>query len=188
MKPGHVYQRHGRRISLTVIDSNEPRWVPDGKMPASRAECPDTSVTMCGAVQCRHHLFRVDSCDRAGRPSIAKVKRSGKGTGRGGWTESVTGDLGDERAGTTLDPLWLDENGEFRFVETCSLNVANRGAHSDTATGALAGRHRTLIAREVKKAARKVIENGGTEEGLRLLCDPESANENREPSKRQLRG
>lgn len=194
---GHAWQRHGKRVALTVVDSNSPRWMPDGKMPASREECPDTSVTMCGAIWCRWHLLRVDGGpdgDRSGRPSLGRATR-----GERGWTASQPGDLGDERPGATLDPLWLDENGEFRHVETCALDVVRRhGAPmTNEQTGVMIGRHRTLAARIVKSALARYIEvsaEQGIDEasalrGIRMLATPEDAAEDmRDEPKRGRKG
>lgn len=173
-----------RRVRLVVIDQRGPRWMPDGKTPKSRSECPDTSVVMCGAIHCRFHLLRIDGADRAGRPSIREVKRDARG-----WTIAEQGDLGDERAATTLEPRWLTEHGEFRFAETCALDVAARGPQTNEEIAAATARHRTLVARLVRRAIRIARERGVTAEGLRLAAGHEAEpGESRAHSSRPTRG
>jgi hypothetical protein len=134
---------------------------------------------MCGAWQCRFWLGgRVDAGDRAGRPGLTRVPRDPVT----GLTYSVQGDIGEEIAGTTIVPRWLDERGEFRFIPTCALDeIERRGKMSNEEIGALIGRHRTLAERVIKNAARALIAKGGTIQGLRVLADPE-ARELEEPS------
>lgn len=117
-------------------------------VPRTRADCPDTSVAPCAHIQCRYHLYRVDPCDRAGRPGLSSVPRDAHGH-----TRSEAGSLGTERAGTTLEPMWLRGG-----TDSCALDVAARGPQSNEAIGAAIGRHRTLVALEVKGALRHAID------------------------------
>jgi hypothetical protein len=53
-------------------------------------------------VRCEWNLATELAEDRAGRPGLSRVPR-----GHRGWPLSVEGDIGEERAETTLRPIWL---------------------------------------------------------------------------------
>ena len=226
-------KKRGARLaaSIPLLPMRERRFLPVAGVPKTYADCPPPSE-YCPHIRCRHHLAMVDADHRAGRPGLASVPRNERGL-----TISVTGSAGEERAGTTFDPRWLElerrckvwverdeagkmlnlhavyENeadlflerlhvgeavdvmdGEYitgqekltrvmgarltpsgsialerepdglftftlvrvRGIESCALHRANRGASSNQETGDALGRHRTLIAREVRKAAEKM--------------------------------
>lgn len=93
--------------SLRIPDENV--FPAEGGVPSSRASCPEG---YCNRIRCRSHLAMVDAEHRAGRPGLSHVARDERG-----WTQSVAGDVGDERAGTTFNPRWL------RLEQTCRMNV-----------------------------------------------------------------
>jgi hypothetical protein len=165
-----------KRVALTVLDHREPVWMPSEGIPSSRAECPDTSRKMCPFVKCREHLLRLDGGSdgdgyRAGRPGLSRVTRAARGR-----TLSETGHAGDERAPTTLEPHWIGPDGEFRFVETCTLNAIKRhgGAMSNDQVGALMHRHRTLIGKLTYKLVAKLrTEHNITADDIVRLCEPD---------------
>jgi hypothetical protein len=173
-----------KRVRLIVVDPNEPRWTPvNGNVPRTRGECPD--YRPCDRIHCREHLWRVDSSDRPGRPSLSKVPRLGKKptSGRGGWTVSVKGHMGNERS-TTLEPLWLTNPA----APSCALDLAQAAAGKGMTNGEIAealGRHRTLTARAWKLALRELIARGVTYEMFMALVDPEHRLD--EQSRRVLR-
>lgn len=175
-----------KRLRLTVIESDEPRWMPDadGHPPATRGECPDTSKVMCGAWRCRYFLLRIDAHDRAGRPGLANVPRNDMGH-----TEKVLGIVGTERPESTLDPRWLDENGNYRHIPTCALDeIDRRGKIENEQIGDLMGRHRTLIARVWQSATGKLKARGVTSDDIARLIDPQATNDRvREPSRAKQR-
>lgn len=214
--------------SLPVVSKR--RYLPVAGVPKTRADCPDTSEQHCPYVRCRWHLHRLDASDRAGRPGLSSVPRDARG-----WTLPVDGDVGEERAGTTVVPRWLElerycsvwlersddgqivavnavregewdqfvgalhpgerieaqndnavvvanadvrgvgedvsvvldrDPGEFmlrlvrvRGVPSCALDVIERkGKMNNEQVGDAIGRHRTLVAREVREAIRKGLE------------------------------
>lgn len=97
--------RNKRRVvprpQPTELPLKERRFLPVVGVPKTRGECPEQRP--CPHVQCRHHLWRIDACDRAGRPGLASVPRDEHGR-----TLAQEGDAGKERAGTTLWPAWLE--------------------------------------------------------------------------------
>lgn len=81
----------------------EKRFLPVVGVPKTRGDCPDTTHQACPFVLCRAHLWRVDGCDRAGRPGLANVPRDERGH-----TLATPGQAGEQRPGTTLWPAWLE--------------------------------------------------------------------------------
>lgn len=79
------------------------RFLPLVGTPRTRKDCPDTTKQFCPYVRCRWNLAREDADHRAGRPGLAHVPRDARG-----WTLPVTGNAGAERAGTTVEPRWLE--------------------------------------------------------------------------------
>lgn len=154
----HVVRKH---VNLTVV--THPQFTPLPGVPPTLADCP---TGVCPFVRCRHHLWRIDSEDRSGRPGIAHVPR-----GERGRTISAPGHAGDERAPTTLSARWLEDP----IPESCALRLAAQGPRDNTEVGHALGRHRTLAALIVKQAIRKFVANGGTEEGLNALIEEEEA-------------
>lgn len=222
-KIGRVASRDAR-VHLPVV--SQKRFEPRTGVPSSRADCPDTSKGHCDRIRCKFHLHRIDSEDRAGRPGLSSVPRDERGL-----TTSIDGDLGEERAGTTVIPRWLEleryctvwlerddagvlvavnavregewdqfvgalhpgervdavnDNGDVvaradirgecvvldadvqefmlklvrkRGVESCALDVIKRhGKMSNQTIGDAIGRHRTLVAREIKEAVVKACD------------------------------
>jgi hypothetical protein len=217
-----------------TLPLKEKRFLPMVGVPPTRGDCPDTSKEGCPFVLCRFHLWRVDACDRAGRPGLASVPRD-----EHGHTLPVEGDAGEERPGTTLWPAWLelertckvvlvrDDDGHIESVDTyegweafrehthdgeplevlndgkvvgaaeltsegvkfkgepsgyvltlrrvrgvpsCALDeIAKHGRMTNEQIGDAIGRHRTLAAREVRRAAIKVRAEGVD---LRDLVEP----------------
>lgn len=131
----------------------------DDAVPDTRADCPTQKP--CPHVRCRFHLWRVDSQDRAGRPGLASVPRD-----RRGLTLPVLGNVGQARAGTTLEARWL----EAPVPPSCALDCADKGPHSNEQIGEAIDRHRTLIGKDVpdamESAKAKAAELGMTEEDL----------------------
>lgn len=131
----------------------------DDAVPDTRGECPTQKP--CPHVKCRYHLWRVDGGEngtRAGRPGLSALPRNKRGL-----TLRVLGDLEGERPGTTLEPRWL----ESPVPPSCALDEATQARTNEEAAGRL-GRHRTLIAREVKRAlgkAMEIAESMGMSEG-----------------------
>lgn len=82
------------------LELKEKRFLPVLTVPANRSECP--TERPCPHVRCEWNLATELAEDRAGRPGLSKVPR-----GHRGWTLSVEGDIGEERAETTLRPIWL---------------------------------------------------------------------------------
>lgn len=80
-------------------------YLPVVNVPRTRAECP-ADHDRCPHIRCEWNLARLDAENRAGRPGLSHVPR-----GEGGLTQSVAGDMGAERPGTTLRPLWLHVRG-----------------------------------------------------------------------------
>ena len=131
-------------------------------VPYSRGDCPTEKP--CPHVRCRYHLWRVDGGEngtRAGRPGLAAVPRN-----ESGLTISVSGKIEGKRAGTTLEARWL----ETPVPQSCALDAADGGELTNEQAGAVVGRHRTLIGREVPKAKRRMVKNaerlGMTEQDL----------------------
>jgi hypothetical protein len=166
---------NARLVRLKVIDHRSPIWMPREGVPSDRSECPNTASSMCEFVKCRYHLARVDGGedgDRAGRPGLAKVARD-SATGH---TLVQAGDAGDERPGTTLNPTWIGPDGEFRHVPTCALDEIDRlGAMTNEQTGDRIGRHRTLAARVLRRAVKRLREEHSmTGDDLLRLVAPEA--------------
>lgn len=131
------------RDALALRGTFEPQ---PGLPGPTRASCPaDRTDVGCPYVRCRYHLARIDSCDRAGRPGLASVPRGARGR-----TLPIIGHAGDQRAPTTLEALWL-RGGPM--PHTCALDVAELGACGNVEVGKAIGRHRTLVAREVRQEA-----------------------------------
>ncbi len=121
----------------------------DDAVPDTRGDCPTQKP--CPHVRCRYHLWRVDGGEdgtRAGRPGLGSVPRS-----KSGLTLSTPGKIDGPRAGTTLEPRWL----ETPVPQSCALDAAEAELSNEQAGDAL-GRHRTLIAREGRKAAKHAVE------------------------------
>lgn len=121
----------------------------DDAVPDTRGDCPTQKP--CPHVRCRYHLWRVDGGEdgtRAGRPGLAAVPRNAAGL-----TLSAPGPIDGERPGTTLESRWL----ESPVPPSCALDEATRPRTNGEA-GACTGRHRTLVAREVKRALGKAME------------------------------
>jgi len=149
-----------------------PRIMFDTYVPATRAECRD-HVGFCTHCRCRFNLARIDGGedgDRAGRPSVGKARRDA--TGR---IESEVGDLGDQRAGTTLDArTWLTISGELRTDSTgCALDAADRGGMMTEEIAAAIARHRTLVLRILKSALRKLKAAGVDLRDITEPAEPE---------------
>lgn len=70
---------------------------------------------------------------------------------------SITGNIMLDRE---PDGLFMFTLQRVRRVESCALNVADRGVNSNQEVGAALGRHRTLVAREVKRSGAKLREMG----------------------------
>lgn len=98
-----------RKVRLPVLEPDLVEdirpFTPKAGVPKTRKDCPtDRHTRGCEYVKCRAHLWRIDSQDRAGRPSLGSVPRDEQGH-----TISAPGDLGEQFAETTLIPMWLDE-------------------------------------------------------------------------------
>jgi hypothetical protein len=89
------------RLHLPIV--GQKRFEPKTGTPKTLADCPDTSVKPCEYIRCRWHLHRVDADTRAGRPGLGSAPRDARGL-----VMSVAGDLGEQRAGTTVVPRWLE--------------------------------------------------------------------------------
>jgi len=156
---GQDHEQYVReRVARNLVGTFEPR----PGTPGTRGNCPpDRHETGCPYVRCRYHLWRIDGGvdgERAGRPGLGQVPRN-----RRGLTLRVLGDVGElDRAGTTLDPRWL----EHPLPPSCALDVADQGAHSNEDVGAVINRHRTLVARVNDAGCRNVRDAGGD---VRLL-------------------
>lgn len=88
------------------------RFLPLAGVPKTRGDCPVQRP--CPHVRCRHHLFLEEASTRAGRPGLSSVQRNERGL-----TVSQPGHVGNERAGTTVNPRWLtlrDEPAELERV------------------------------------------------------------------------
>ena len=102
-----VYQasRRAGKKRLPVLQPSLPvadmSFTPLPGVPATRADCP--TQRPCPYLRCRHHLFRLDAENRAGRPGLANVERDERGL-----TKSVSGTAGASRPGTTIVPKWLE--------------------------------------------------------------------------------
>ena len=217
-----------------MLPLQQPKFLPVVGVPKTRAECPDTAVQPCCYLRCKFHLHRVDADTRAGRPGLSHVPRDARG-----WTLPVEGRAGEERAGTTAEPRWLEleryckvwverdgdtivavnairegewdqffaalhpdepveavdgsgvvvararigedesvgfdkDPGEFivtlrrvRGVPSCALDeIQRKGKMSNEQVGDAIGRHRTLVARELKDALRKACETAEDEFGM----------------------
>ena len=144
-----------RRVR-TLIGS----WVPEPGVPATRAQCPpDRAESGCSRIECRLHLWRAP---RAGRPGLKHVPRDSTGH-----TASFCGILG-ERDVDAIIPRWL-EPGPMPM--SCALDVAELGPRSNEQIGAVTGRHRTLVALEIKRALRSLIAKSVTANDLRELAE-----------------
>lgn len=128
------------------------------RRPTTRAGCP---TGVCPHIRCRSHLWRVDSGDRAGRPGLSQVPRD-----RRGLTLPVIGNVGQKRAGTTLEARWL----ETPVPPSCALDCADKGPMSNEQIGDALNRHRTLIGKDVpdamESAKARAREMGMSEEDL----------------------
>lgn len=119
----------GRQVVEQVhLELKEKRFLPVLEVPQTRADCPPKSERSdgrcCDRIRCFWNLAVELASDRAGRPGLSKVPR-----GHRGWTLSVDGDIGEERAETTLRPIWLgygwsakaslerDDDGNITSVE-----------------------------------------------------------------------
>lgn len=130
------------------------------RRPTKRADCPVGKP--CPHIRCSHHIWRIDGGEdgsRAGRPGLSSVPRDAMGL-----TLKASGDLGGERAGTTLEARWL----EYPVPPSCALDLADRGPMTNTQMGSALGRHRTLPARILRRALGRAIENA---EGMGMSRD-----------------
>lgn len=109
-------------------------------VPATFGDCPSGP---CPHVRCRYNLWRDDT--PSGRPGLGSVPR-----GERGRTLPVLGQFATASP-PTLSPRWL----ESPTPESCALRVAGRGPQTNTQTGGVTSRHRTLVARDVKRALSK---------------------------------
>jgi hypothetical protein len=127
------------------------------RLPKTRAECPTEKP--CPHVRCRDHLWRVDACDRPGRPGLAQVPRDAHGL-----TVSTPGELGEERAGTTLEARWL----ETPVPPSCALDEVDRHKRpmGNIEVAAAQGRHRTLSGRIVNDALESAKRNAAAMFGM----------------------
>lgn len=157
-----------RRVKLTVIDSNQPSWTPRLDVPRTRAECPP--YRPCDRIRCRQNLFRDDQ--PAGRPSLSRVERNEKGR-----VVRQLGNLGEQAGG---NPPCVDARAPWlQNLPSCALDVAESGAAIGLAElGALMNRHRTLVARLLKAAAKSLAAKGVTADDLMLLIEHKPANGN----------
>ena len=123
----------------------------DDAVPDTRGDCPTEKP--CPHVRCRYHLWRVDGGEdgtRAGRPGLSAVPRNKQGL-----TLRVLGGLDGERPGTTLEARWL----ETPVPPSCALDESDKGPHSNEEVGYCVNRHRTLAARDTKRASEHGTEN-----------------------------
>jgi len=122
----------------------------DDAVPDTRGECPTQKP--CPHIRCKAHLWRVDACDRAGRPGLSSVPRDARGL-----TLSVPGDAGTERAGTTIEARWL----ETPVPPSCAFDEIDAlgRAMTNEEVGDRCNRHRTLAARDVRSAFDHAKEN-----------------------------
>lgn len=126
--PLRIKRKANRRLPAAQhppLPLKEKRYLPVVGVPETRQDCPTS--TACTHVRCRYHLWRIDTCDRPGRPGLASVPRDEYGR-----TIAVRGDRGSERAGTTLWPAWLE------LERTCKVVLVRdddgRITHADTYT------------------------------------------------------
>lgn len=111
-------------------------------VPATRADCP--TERPCPHIRCRMHLWTVPV---AGRPGLSGVRRNQRGH-----VISQSGDLPPNGDRIRLEPrCWLGT----KTAPSCALDVAATGRKSNIEVSEATGRHRTLIAREIKGALRK---------------------------------
>jgi hypothetical protein len=119
--------RTSARKRLPVLQPSFPvrdaKFTPLPGVPKTRGDCPVERP--CPHLMCRHHLFRLDAENRAGRPGLANVDRDERGL-----TKSITGDAGETRPGTKVPPKWLELERHVRAaIETddtgriCAINV-----------------------------------------------------------------
>jgi hypothetical protein len=177
----HVVEKQmggvSKRIALRVIDHTEPVFVPEihGK-PWKRSECP--TARPCPRAFCRAHLYRVDASERAGRKSLRFVPRD-----KNGLTLSVPGLLPDDRTGT-LDAAWLESPQR----PSCAWDVieAAKGQPLDnSAVGRAVGKHRTMAARIVDTALKKLKAAGVEADDLLREVEPERVEHEPSRSHRQ---
>lgn len=145
--------------------------MPDSDVPRTRGACP--VVRPCPHVHCRYHLFREDGNDRPGRPGLASVPRDASGK-----TLPIVGDAGQQRAPTTLRPVWLlSDEDRLAGVEpphnapSCALDGREK-PQENAEVGEQYGKHRTKVGRDVRKAlehAKRVAAELGISEGDLLL-------------------
>jgi hypothetical protein len=130
----YVRYRAGRLLCST--------FDPVDTVPETRAQCPaDREHTGCPHVRCRYHLWTVPV---AGRPGLADVPRNAQGR-----TISAPGQIEPHTERLRLEPRWLEPGV---MPASCALDVAERGRGGNQRVGHAAGRHRTLVAREIKSA------------------------------------
>lgn len=103
-------RKAARASTQAALPLVSKRFLPIAGVPRTRAECPVTRP--CPHIRCRHHLFLEEAETRAGRPGLKGVARNERG-----WTVSQPGDVGQERAGTTVNPRWLQIGGEPAELE-----------------------------------------------------------------------
>jgi hypothetical protein len=129
----------------------------DDAVPDTRGDCPTQKP--CPHVRCRYHLWRTDACDRPGRPGLAQVPRDAHGL-----TVSTPGELGEERAGTTLEARWL----ETPVPPSCALDEVDRHKRpmGNIEVAAAQGRHRTLSGRIVNDALESAKRNAAAMFGM----------------------
>lgn len=65
-RPSHFRSKHLRILEPLALSS---RWEVKTGVPATRADCPPPASGPCPYVSCRHHLWLVESRDRAGNPA-----------------------------------------------------------------------------------------------------------------------
>lgn len=106
----HVVDRRlgGRVVRLRLLSGGELELRDD--VPSTRADCP--KARPCPHWRCRYHLWRIDPCDRQGRPFHGR------------------------RPPTTLQPRWL----ETPMPASCALDVADAVTAGEHATFATIGR------------------------------------------------
>jgi hypothetical protein len=135
-------------------------WEPRTDVPRTRGECPD--YRPCDRIRCAMHLW-ID-LEPTGRPGLARVPRDAKGR-----TLAVAGDMANgERSKARIDNSapWL----EHPLRPSCALDLADRGPSDNLKLATATGRHRTLVARIVRRAVQSLALRGvNTEDLMRLV-------------------